>query len=440
MTFFVRNGTLVIFRWVRVIIFGTLSFVLVVTSARAQSPNAVNDLAARINRERISRGLIPYALNAQLSAAAQAHANDMVRTGKYSHTGSDGSTVFDRVGRTGFGAYSWGRRLGENWAWYHDPATAMKMWMGSTPHRNNILHTIYREFGIGITAAENGGFVYVVNFGAEPNVLPVFIQNGASETASRQVTIALSNEDYATSGDGAKTIGKATQVQISTSPIFLGAQWQPFTSKFAWTLPSGDGKKIIYVKYRDARGRTVTSSDSINADVSAAQEAPTAKPTVKPSATNTKPKSTATKTAAPLPTATRTAPSLPTATSTPDGITTPSSTGSLSITTAPTLAPEATGTATATPTSTDMLIPTPESTETPNMISVAIAPNQTLEGMIDSQEEIASPQVVPVGAPENNEGLVQGQVTPIALSILGMSVMLGVLAFVKWLEHRSKHE
>lgn len=436
MTFFVRKGTLVIFLWVRVITFGILSFFLVVASARAQSPNAVNDLAARINRERVSRGLTPYALNSQLSAAAQAHANDMVRTGKYSHTGSDGSTVFDRAARAGYGAYSWGRRLGENWAWYHDPATAMQMWMGSTPHRNNILHNVYRELGIGITAAENGGFVYVVNFGAEPNILPVFIQNGANETASRQVTIALSNEDYATSGDGARTIGKATQVQISTSPTFLGAQWQPFTSKFAWTLPSGDGKKTIYVKYRDARGRTVTSSDSINADASAAQEAPTAKPTVKASVTNTKPKPTATKTVAPLPTATRTAPSLPTATSTPVGVITPSSSVSPSITTAPTIGPEATETATAT----DTPVLTPESTETPNIISVAIAQNQTPEGMIDSQEEIASAQVVPTGASENSEGLGQGQITPIALSILGMSVMLGVLAFVKWLEHRNNHE
>ncbi len=420
----------------RVIVFGVLSFILVVASARAQSPNAVNDLAARINSERIARGLIPYALNSQLSTAAQAHANDMVRTGKYSHTGSDGSTVFVRVARAGYGAYSWGRRLGENWAWYHDPATAMKMWMGSAPHRNNILHAVYREFGIGIAAPESGGFVYVVNFGAQPNVLPVFIQNGANGTASHKVTIALSNENYATSGDGANTIGKATQVQISSLPNFSGAQWQPFTPKFAWTLPSGDGKKTIYVKYRDARGRTVTSNDSIDADLSSAQQAPTSKPTVKPSATSTKPKPTATRTVTPLPTATRTTTPLPIATLTPDVAITPITSGSPPVTSAPTLAPEATGTATAI----DVPTPTPESTETPNFVSVAIAPNQTPEGMIDSQEEIPPAQAVPSGASENNQDLAQGQVTPIALSILGMSLMLGVLAFVKWLEHRTTHE
>lgn len=418
MTFFALNGNVKIFRRLRVIVFGILSFVLVVASARAQSPNAINDLAERINRERVSRGLIPYALNARLSSAAQTQASDMARTGKFSHTGSDGSTVFDRVGRAGYGAYSWGRRLGENWAWYHDPATAMQMWMGSTPHRNNILHAVYREFGIGIAAPENGGFVYVVDFGAQPNVLPVFIQNGASETRSNSVVIALSNEDYATSGEGANTIGKATQVQISSSSNFSGAQWQPFASKFAWTLPSGDGAKTIYVKYRDARGRMVTSSDSINADLSQAQEAPTVKTILKPSATSTKAKPTATRVA------TTTAPPAP------EVSISPKATGTL----APTFTPGPTDTATETPAPT--LIAVPESTETPNLVSVAIAVQQTPEGMIDSQDEITSGRGAPSAPAEKNEGSSQVPATPIALSVLGMSVMLGVLAFVKWLEHR----
>ncbi len=181
-------------------------------SANAQSPDAIADLAARINRERVARGLVPFALNAQLTAAAQAHVNDIASTGRYSHTGSDGSTVFDRVARTGYGAYSWGRRLGENWAWYHNAAAAMTMWMQSAPHRANILHTAYREFGIGIAPSLQGGFVYVVDFGAQPNVLPIFIQNGAADTPSTGATIALSNEEVAPNGDGAKTIGRATEV------------------------------------------------------------------------------------------------------------------------------------------------------------------------------------------------------------------------------------
>ena len=77
---------------------GVLGLALVVftlSAARAQSPDMVADVIARINRERTSRGMIPYAVNAQLTAAAQAHADDIMKTGVESHTGSDGSTVRD---------------------------------------------------------------------------------------------------------------------------------------------------------------------------------------------------------------------------------------------------------------------------------------------------------------------------------------------------------
>jgi hypothetical protein len=230
--------------------------------ARAQSPDAVADLAARINRERITRGLVPYALNAQLTAAAQAHANDIGNGGSFSHTGSDGSSVFDRVARTGYGAYSWGRRLGENWAWYRSAETAVALWMDSAPHRNNILHAYYREFGIGI-ASRNGNFVFVIDFGAQPNALPFFINDAADETNSLNVTLTFSSEEVMPAGDGANNIGRATEMLISNSSDFTGAQWQPFEKRAAWSLAPGSGKKTVYVKYRDARGRTATASDSI---------------------------------------------------------------------------------------------------------------------------------------------------------------------------------
>lgn len=263
---------------------------LSITPTHAQSRDAIADLAGRINRERTMRGLVPYAQSAALDAAAQAHANDIARTGINSHTGSDGSDVRERVARAGYGAYSWGRRVGENWAWYPDAATAMQMWMNSAPHTDNILHPVYREFGIGIAPGKPGTFIYVVDFGAQPNVLPIFIQRDGRDSSSARVTLALSNETYAASGDGANTIGLATQVEISSSPDFTSAQWQTFAPRFDWTM--NNGSKSVYVKFRDARGRIVTSSDSIGFGVPAA-------------ATTSVPKPTATLTPRPRPTATR---------------------------------------------------------------------------------------------------------------------------------------
>ena len=346
----------------------------------AQSPGAVADLVARINHERVARGMVPYALNAELTKAAQAHANDIARTGNYSHTGADGSTVFDRVGRTGFGAYSWGRRLGENWAWYHDAASAMSMWMNSAPHRANILHALYREIGVGI-APSRGNTIFVVDFGAEPNGLPFFIDDNAGETRSQNVTLTLSNENVMPNGDGPNNIGSATQIQISNAADFASAEWQPYSGQVSWTLASGGGTKNVYVKYRDVKGRTTTASDSIVLVVPA--------------------------TATPRPTATFTRTPRPTATATPH----PTETASITPTSTATDPPTSDATETATP--------EPTQTETATAVPATATPT-------------ASP------APAVYQAQVTRDANPAALGGLGISVMLVVLGLVRYFATRAE--
>lgn len=247
---------------------GVTLLLLINSLAHAQTNDATAEMLFRLNRERIVRGLTPYALSPQLTLAAQAHANDLAKSGKLrtpaeGHIGTDGSNVFDRVARTSYGAYSWGRRLGENWAHYRDVTTTFTEWMESQPHRANILHTLYREVGIGIAPSSLGGNIYIVVFGAQPNVLPVFINDTATETGSMDVTLTLNDELVQPNGDGASNIGHPVEVQISNSSDFANAKWQPHVSKLAWTLTPGAGTKTVYVKYRDAKGRTAIAYDSI---------------------------------------------------------------------------------------------------------------------------------------------------------------------------------
>ncbi len=352
--------------------FALLLAAMTAPGAWAQSPDAVADLVARVNHERLAQGLTPYALNAKLTAAAQAHANDIARTGNYSHTGSDGSTVFDRVARTGYGAYSWGRRLGENWAWYHDAATAMSFWMNSPPHRGNILHALYREIGIGI-APSQGNTVFVIDFGAQPNVLPVFIDDGAGETRALTVTLTLSNEDIMPNGDVSGTLGRATQVEISNTPDFAGAAWQAFALHLAWTLAPGGGTKTVYVKYRDAQGRTATASDSISYSVPG--------------------------TPTPRPTATRTRRPRPSAT--------------------------ATETETATPTLAPTETPTPE-----------LTPTETLSAMVTATFAIDSPTPLATATPAGLAFPAAQQFDAVALGAFGLVVMLAVLIAVGYFARR----
>jgi uncharacterized protein YkwD len=61
------------------------------------------------------------------------------------HTGSDGSSVRDRVVRQGY-SWSW---IGENYMVSTDPVRAFNWWMNSGPHTANILSPNYTEFGVG---------------------------------------------------------------------------------------------------------------------------------------------------------------------------------------------------------------------------------------------------------------------------------------------------
>lgn len=368
-------------------------FLLVHAPTHAQTPNAVADLLARINRERITRGLAPYALNAQLTTAAQTQANDMVRSGKFDHIGSDGSMAVDRAARAGYSAYSWGRRIGENWAHYRDPATAMEMWMDSAPHRGNILHPLYREIGIGATPAEYG-FAYVLVFGAQPNVLPVFINDGASATNDPHVRITLTTEDVAATGDGAQVIGKPTEAQISNDADFAGATWRPFAPQIKWTLSSGNGTKTVYVKYRDAKGRVATASSSIMVGASNSAGSSARAPAAQTEPTKTRESSpTPTWRATPTPTRAR-----------------PSATITLILVTLPT------GTPTLSPAPTD----TPIATATITPTEIVVTPTPTQTAVTATPANI--PSVSMVGATELPD--------PFALGAIGIGVMLSVLAIV----------
>jgi uncharacterized protein YkwD len=80
----------------------------------------------------------------QLQNAAQAHSSDMAKNNFFSHTGSDGLSVSDRVTASG---YSW-RSVGENIAAGQTTITrVMTGWLDSPGHCRNIMSSSFTEFG-----------------------------------------------------------------------------------------------------------------------------------------------------------------------------------------------------------------------------------------------------------------------------------------------------
>ena len=114
-------------------------------------PALESGVLVQINAVRRQRGLAPLRVSLRLRAAADAHSRAMVDGGFFSHESSDGTAFWKRVARF----YPQGSRrywsVGENLLWSSpdaDAAGAVRMWMNSPPHRENLLNARWREVGI----------------------------------------------------------------------------------------------------------------------------------------------------------------------------------------------------------------------------------------------------------------------------------------------------
>jgi uncharacterized protein YkwD len=113
--------------------------------------------AARSQLQHCGRSLMPAVpplrLNPVLGDAALAHAQDMLRFNYFDHTGHDGSSPAERVAAAGY-RY---RIAGENLAsGPQTPQEAVRGWMSSPGHCQNIMDDRFTELGVAFAASRSG--------------------------------------------------------------------------------------------------------------------------------------------------------------------------------------------------------------------------------------------------------------------------------------------
>lgn len=251
--------------------------------ASAQA-NLVTDMLHRINTARLAQGLAPYALNDALVAAAERHSKDMASTGRVDHTGSDQSSYRERILAAGYGQWAFSPIVNESvYGGTGGAEVAYEWWTSSDTYRGQILSARYREIGIAAVTGANGWTYWTLTFGAQPNVLPAFVNDGATQVDEIDVLITLTNENAVPAGEGTTTMGQALQVRLAHDDQFTGAEWQPWQVRLPFQLlPQGDPQRV-YVQYRDAQGRTAVASVT----VTLTQVPPTPSATLPPTATPT---------------------------------------------------------------------------------------------------------------------------------------------------------
>lgn len=118
----------------------------------ASSNFSNNVLLSDTNAQRSADHEAGLTLNDQLSAAAQAKANDMVQHNYWAHNAPDGRTPWSFITAAGYNYQA----AGENLAYGFDNAgDTVTGWMNSPTHRANVLNANYKDVGFGVAQSPN---------------------------------------------------------------------------------------------------------------------------------------------------------------------------------------------------------------------------------------------------------------------------------------------
>lgn len=139
-----------------------LAFVPSVASAAVTNASTNSQKVLQfMNAERAARGLAPLSRDSRLDSLAQSWANKMAAARTMYHPGTP-----QAMSSAGY------RSGAQNLAWHDDVLTAAwahNFWMGSSPHRKNILDPAFTHTGVAFACNPSGGrwpYVFVtVEFG-----------------------------------------------------------------------------------------------------------------------------------------------------------------------------------------------------------------------------------------------------------------------------------
>lgn len=115
-------------------------------AAQAQSLQDVSESATQwLNAYRAQHGGSQVRVSPRLTKAAAAHARDMAKNGFFSHSGSNGSSVADRVRQQGYGFCFVAENIAKG---QRDLQAALSGWANSKGHHRNMVHTSVAEFAV----------------------------------------------------------------------------------------------------------------------------------------------------------------------------------------------------------------------------------------------------------------------------------------------------
>lgn len=249
--------------------------------SEAQLEALKDELYVEVNRGLLIEGVRPLARNEILDELAQTIADELGAKGSYNSLPRDLADQLDyerwsdngqRVLRDAINTIGLGTPA--------EFVTSYRLQMADI-----VRDTFYRELGVGVStrvAVEGGNvqYVYVVVMGAQPNVLPVVINDGAAEVYSQQVELYIHNELSLAYETDENTIQQAHSFRLANTEAELeNAEWivwQDNNFAYSWELSSEAGEKSVWAEFEDAKGVRTTYEAKVELTDG---PAPTATPT-----------------------------------------------------------------------------------------------------------------------------------------------------------------
>ncbi|MSP12133.1 MAG: CAP domain-containing protein [Chloroflexi bacterium] len=179
-----QRAELVVVGFILVSCVALAGFRVPVGEAGPEDMNTPRRVFILINQYRVNNNLPPLVLNSRLANAAQIHSDDMATTNDVSHTGSDGSSPWDRIHHAGYSILNAGEVVA---AGQSSPEEVVNAWINSLPHRHILLGN-YRDIGIGHTYNPTGPHrdYWTADLGEQSNTLQVTPTPGIIETPTAQ--------------------------------------------------------------------------------------------------------------------------------------------------------------------------------------------------------------------------------------------------------------
>lgn len=130
-------------------------------SAAIALSNAEFEVLQETNFQRQKKNMGGVVPNPELMSLARSYAKRLAQQNVLTHK-LNGEDFSKRIKKSG---YSY-RLVGENLAaGQYSPYEVVKAWLGSKPHRHNLLNSKFTEIGIGVYKNKNGYIFYCQIFG-----------------------------------------------------------------------------------------------------------------------------------------------------------------------------------------------------------------------------------------------------------------------------------